>query len=80
MFGDEIRDLDGLLKIEQDSKLRARESVTAFFPPPAFAAGIMRREAHLSREYDRNLNQLEHLRRISKGGSGPPTLKVEMSC
>jgi hypothetical protein len=40
---------------------------------------LLRYEAHLSREFDRTLSQLEHLQRMRKGQPVPPTLKLEVS-
>ena len=40
---------------------------------------LLRYEAHLSREFDRTLSQLERLQRMRKGQPVLPPIKVEVS-
>ena len=39
---------------------------------------LHRREAHLSREIDRTLNQLDRLQRRRLGEAGPPRIELEL--
>jgi hypothetical protein len=39
---------------------------------------LIRYEAHLSRDFDRSLSQLERLQRIRLGQAVPPTLRLEI--
>ena len=48
-------------------------------PPQAVSDRLIRYEAHLSREFDRTLNQLERLQRMRNGQPVLPPIKVEVS-
>src|SRR5208282_306407 len=54
------------------------ESIAASVPPQDVLERLLRYEAHLSREFDRTLSQLERLQRIRLGHAGPPTVRLEI--
>ena len=49
------------------------------FPSEVAQEKIMRYEAHLGREFDRTLQQIERLRRIRSGQPTPPPIEVKLS-
>jgi hypothetical protein len=51
----------------------------ARIPSQEVSDRLLRYEAHLSREFDRTLSQLERLQRMRMGQPVPPTIKVEVS-
>jgi len=80
-FGDELYELEFVSRMKRstDEPERERQAVTAHLPPQVFSEQIIRGQAHLSRELDRNLNRLERLQRMRRGQPGPPTLNVEIN-
>ena len=63
------------------SSLELFEMVRATFSFPSEIAleAIMRYEAHLAREFDRTLQQIERLRRLKAGQATPPPIEVKLS-
>ena len=55
------------------------ETLAALIPQPAAMDRVVRYETHLSRQFDRLLNQLERVQRMRRGQSPPPTLNVNVS-
>jgi hypothetical protein len=51
----------------------------ALVPPQGVLDRLMRYEAHLNREIDRTLRQLERLQRMRQGQPVPPSIRVELS-
>jgi hypothetical protein len=49
------------------------------FPSEVALEKIMRYEAHLGREFDRTLQQIERLRRMRSGQPTPPPIEVKLS-
>jgi hypothetical protein len=61
-------------------KLKRKQDVAiARVPSPEVSDRLLRVEAHLSREFDRTLSQLERLQRFRKGQPAPPRLDVHIS-
>ncbi|SRR5712692_625487 len=58
---------------------RRRDLATARVPSPEVFDRLLRHEAHLSREFNRTLSELERLQRTRKGQLVLPSLKVEVS-
>jgi hypothetical protein len=58
---------------------RAHDLAPARVPPQEVSDRLLRIEAHLSREFDRTLSQLERLQRMRKGQPVPPSLKLALS-
>lgn len=56
----------------------ARSSVYDAVPSQDVVDRLIRCEAHLSREIDRTLSQLERLQRIRLGHAVPPPLRLEI--
>ena len=56
-----------------------QDFATGRVPSREVADRLVRYEAHLSREFDRTLSQLEGLQRMRKGQPVPPLLKVQFS-
>ena len=54
-------------------------TAAASIPPGEVSDQLIRYEAHLSREFDRTLSQLERLQRMRKGQPVLPPIKVELS-
>lgn len=54
------------------------EVKAAIMPSQDAMDRFIRYEAHLSREFDRILNQLDRVRRMRRGQPAPPTLRVEL--
>ena len=76
MLDDEIRWAESrkeCLKPFED--LRAISS----FPSDIGLEKMMRYEAHLGREFDRTLQQIERLRRVKAGQATPPPIEVKLS-
>jgi hypothetical protein len=61
-----------------DTERREYEKVAALVPSQEVLDRLIRYEAHLSREFDRTLSQLERLQRIRLGHPVPPTLRPEI--
>jgi hypothetical protein len=76
----EIKRLEILEQIisAADSQRGEYQTIAALIPPQGDLDRIIRYEAHLSREYDRILSQLEHLQRIRLGQPTPPTIRLEI--
>jgi hypothetical protein len=76
----EIKRLETLKEWQQIIvKQRAEyESIAALIPPQDALDRLIRYEAHLSREFDRTLSQLERLQRIRLGYAAPPTVRLEI--
>jgi len=55
------------------------QTLAALIPSQAAVERFVRYEAHLSREFDRTLNQLERVQRMRRGQPGPPTVNVEIN-
>jgi hypothetical protein len=55
------------------------ETLGALIPQPDAMDRVVRYETHLSRKFDRLLNQLERVQRIRRGQPAPPTLNVNIS-
>ncbi|MGA7918673.1 MAG: hypothetical protein WCA38_03305 [Candidatus Acidiferrales bacterium] len=55
------------------------EALAALIPQPDAMDRLVRYETHLSREFDRLLNQLERVQRMRRGQSPPPTLNIDVS-
>jgi hypothetical protein len=51
----------------------------ANIPPREVSDLLLRYKVHLSRKFDRTLNQLERLQRMRKGKPVLPPIKVEVS-
>jgi hypothetical protein len=51
----------------------------ALVPPPAASKRLLRYEAHLSRECDRTLTQLERLQRMRLGQPVTPPMNVQVT-
>jgi hypothetical protein len=54
------------------------QTTAALIPGQGDLDRIIRYEAHLNREYDRILSQLERLQRIRLGQPTPPTIRLEI--
>ena len=76
----EIERLADLSKrLEAFQKVRAQyQTSAAVIPGQEVSDRLIRYEAHLSREIDRTLNQLERLQRMRKGQPLPPRLDVNI--
>jgi hypothetical protein len=76
----EIKRLQRLKELQQftDTERREYEKVAALVPSQEVLDRLIRYEAHLSREFDRTLSQLERLQRIRLGHPVPPTLRPEI--
>jgi hypothetical protein len=73
-----LRDLYNFMS--QTELLKIDYNVAAARIPPQEALdGLIRYEAHLSREFDRTLSQLERWQRMRKGQPVLPPIKVEVS-
>jgi hypothetical protein len=55
------------------------QTIAALVPSQDVVERLLRYEAHLGREFDRTLNQLERLQRIRLGQPVPPSVRVELS-
>jgi hypothetical protein len=55
------------------------QEIAAFVPSQHVTERLIRYENHLSREFDRTLNQLERHQRMRSGQRVPPSLRVELS-
>jgi hypothetical protein len=77
----EIKRLQDLIEsITNVEQKRIRYNADASWVPQLDKSErLMRNEAHLSREFDRILSQLERLRRMRSGLPMPPAIKVEVS-
>ncbi|HXP72216.1 MAG TPA: hypothetical protein VOA88_23290 [Candidatus Dormibacteraeota bacterium] len=64
---------------EVDKRKREHQKIAAQVPSQPVMDRLIRYENHLSREFDRTLNQLERLQRIRRGQPVPPSLRVELS-
>jgi hypothetical protein len=64
------------MHVRRQAELDAKAAVV---PSPQVLDRLLRYEAHLSREIDRTLSQLERLQRMRMGQAVPPPLKVEIS-
>ncbi len=53
-------------------------SLSSLLPLQADLDRVIRYEAHISREFDRKLGQLERLQRARRGYPSPPTIKLEL--
>ena len=63
----------------QDDKKEVYGRLAALVPPQDAMDRLVRYEAHLGREFDRILNQLERVQRMRRGQPAPPTLNVNVS-
>ena len=81
LFDKEIETLESLAELLESAngEKRAYESTAAMIPSADVIDRLVRYEAHLSREFDRNLNQLERVQRIRRGQPGPPTLNLNIT-
>jgi hypothetical protein len=81
MLDEEIRHLEGLKVLQQTIEEQKAEcqTIAALVPSQDVTERLVRYEAHLSREFDRTLSQLERLRRIRLGQPVPPTVRLELS-
>ncbi len=79
--GREISRLRRLKKhVESVESSRLAYTAQSLLVPRVDVLGrLLRYEAHLSREFDRTLTQLERLQRMRKGQPVPPPLKLELS-
>ena len=75
--------LDAQIKWAENRRecLKPYEDIRAVLPFPSEVAldKIMRYEAHLGREFDRTLQQIERLRRIKAGQATAPPIEVKLS-
>src|SRR6202795_537959 len=55
------------------------QNTAALIPSQGDLDRVIRYEAHLSREFDRTISQLERLQKIRLGQPTPPTLRVDIS-
>lgn len=80
-FDEEIETLQkqAAILLFVDRKKRACDSTAAMVPSQNAMDRLVRYEAHLSREFDRVLNQLERVQRMRRGQPGPPTLNLNLS-
>jgi hypothetical protein len=80
LFDTEIERLDALAKfrLELEGRRSEHQITAALIPAQGDLDRIIRYEAHLTREYDRLLSQLEHLQRIRLGQPTPPTIRLEI--
>jgi len=62
-----------------ESRRRAYTAQSLLVPKDEVLGRLLRYDAHLSREFDRTLNQLERLQRMRKGQPVLPPIKVEVS-
>jgi hypothetical protein len=62
-----------------ESSRRAYTAQSLLVPKDEVPGRLLRYDAHLSREFDRTLNQLECLQRMRKGQPVLPPIKVEVS-
>jgi hypothetical protein len=79
IIDEEIKRLQILEQIisAADSQRGEYQTIAALIPPQGDLDRIIRYEAHLTREYDRLLSQLERLQRIRLGQPAPPTIRLE---
>jgi hypothetical protein len=79
MFDSEIQRLSLLEKdrLEVDRRRGEHQTTAALIPAQGGLDRIIRYEAHLTREFDRILNQLERLQRIRLGQPALPTIRLE---
>jgi len=77
----EIKRLEALRELQRIvGKQRGEyETIAALVPSQDALDRLVRYEAHLSREIDRTLSQLERLQRIRLGQAVPPQLRLEVS-
>jgi hypothetical protein len=81
LLDEKIKNLEGMnegWKAIQKEKAQYQTSA-AVIPGQEVSDRLIRYEAHLSREFDRTLNQLERLQRIRKGQPLPPQFDVKIS-
>ena len=81
LFDEEIETLESQAELLQSvhGEKRAYESTAALIPSQDAMDRFVRYEAHLTREFDRILNQLERVQRMRRGQPAPPTLNVNVS-
>jgi len=81
MFDEEINRLKSLeLSLLDVDKQRGKyQTIAALVPPQDVLERLVRYEAHLTRESERTLNQLERLQRIRLGQPVPPSMRLEIS-
>ena len=80
-FNREIKRLEVWAEIQEclGGKRREYATVAALVPAQGTVEKLVRYEAHLSREFDRTLNQLERCQRMRMGQPVMPAIKVELS-
>jgi hypothetical protein len=81
MLDTQIEHLEKLKKSGEliESQRDAYRRDAALVPHPAISERLLRYEAHLSREFDRTLSQLEHLQRLRLGQPVLPPVNVRLS-
>ena len=81
VLDDEIKRLEALKEMQRIiGKQRGEyEAIAALVPSQGALDRLVRYEAHLSREIDRTLSQLERLQRIRLGQAVQPPLRLEVS-
>jgi hypothetical protein len=73
-----LRDFKECLE-EVESERRTYTAQATLVPKQEVLDRLQRYEAHLSREFDRTLNQLERVQRMRLGQRVPPPIQVELS-
>ena len=81
IFNSELEQLENqkLIAIALHDSRKQFETMAAVIPQPDAMDRVVRYETHLSREFDRILNQLERVQRMRRGQSPPPTLNINAS-
>jgi hypothetical protein len=75
-----IQCVQAVLQIQKPFEdMLVRSRMTSLFPSEIALEKIMLYEAHLGREFDRTLQQLERLRRLKKGQPTPAPIEVKLS-
>jgi hypothetical protein len=67
-----------VLMLAADKRRSELQTTVALIPAQGGLDRIIRYEAHLTREFDRILSQLERLQRIRLGQPAPPTIRLEI--
>jgi hypothetical protein len=81
MLDEEIKHLARLKELQHtiDDQKGECQTIAALVPSQDVMERLIRYEAHLSREFDRTLSQLERLQRVRLGQPVPPTVRLELS-